>query len=208
MKRFFLAAILGAGIVGIALAQVKDNKKNAPKEDIKVNKKYDEHGNLIQYDSTYTYNWSGDTTMINQMSPEEMKKLFKEHFNFFNDSSMTDDSFFGNFDQMFSDHFGMMTDSVVAKRFGQNHFHSFNFGNDSTENDFPDIFDNFFGFTQPDKNDSILAKNNKAPHTINPQSMNDIMQMMQQQMQQMEEMQRQFFEEHKPSKNQENSKEF
>ncbi|MCB4234259.1 hypothetical protein LDL59_01710 [Kaistella anthropi] len=31
---------------------------NQPIEDIKVNKEYDENGNLIRYDSTYTYYYS------------------------------------------------------------------------------------------------------------------------------------------------------
>jgi len=31
---------------------------NQPKEDIKVNKEYDKDGNLIRYDSTYTYYYS------------------------------------------------------------------------------------------------------------------------------------------------------
>ncbi len=31
---------------------------NQPKEDIKVNKEYDENGYLIRYDSTYTYYYS------------------------------------------------------------------------------------------------------------------------------------------------------
>ncbi|MDD2550383.1 MAG: hypothetical protein PHD00_09860 [Bacteroidales bacterium] len=32
--------------------------KNVPKEDIKINREYDEDGNLIKYDSTYTYFYS------------------------------------------------------------------------------------------------------------------------------------------------------
>lgn len=62
--------------------QIKDNHssnlKNAPKEDIKVNKEYDEDGNLIKYDSTYTYIYSN---------------IEKD--------SITEDSIFNNFRKMF-----------------------------------------------------------------------------------------------------------
>ena len=45
--------------------QKKVNPKIKPKpgEHITVNKKYDPQGNLIQYDSTYEYEWHGDTLM-------------------------------------------------------------------------------------------------------------------------------------------------
>lgn len=51
---------------------------NAPKEDIKVNKEYDKDGNLIRYDSTYTYFYS---------------KIEKKPF--------IEDSIFNNFRNMF-----------------------------------------------------------------------------------------------------------
>jgi len=179
MKRFILLSILSASIFGICLAQSKDLKKNSPKEDIKVNKKYDEKGNLIQYDSTYTYNWSSDTTLMNQMSPGDMKNLFGDHFKFFNDSSMMRNFFFDDFDQMFSSHFGMMPDSTMMKKFGMEHFQD---------------FDNLFGFTYPDKKDSTAAKNKKDPFASSHQSIDDMMKMIQQQMQEMGKRQQKLFE--------------
>ncbi len=35
------------------------NSTGLPKADVKVNKEYDENGNLIRYDSSYTYYYSG-----------------------------------------------------------------------------------------------------------------------------------------------------
>ena len=35
-----------------------------PDEQIKVNKEYDENGNLIRFDSTYTKSWSSDSTLM------------------------------------------------------------------------------------------------------------------------------------------------
>jgi len=45
-----------------------------PKVDIKVNKKRDQNGNIIAYDSTYTSTWSND---INGFSTENMDSIFK-----------------------------------------------------------------------------------------------------------------------------------
>ena len=47
--------------------QLNNNPKNKPKVDIKVNKKYDDNGNLIGYDSTYTWTYSnveGDSVSV------------------------------------------------------------------------------------------------------------------------------------------------
>lgn len=194
MKRFILLSILGAGIIGICLAQSKDLKKNSPKEDIKVNKKYDEKGNLIQYDSTYTYNWSSDTTFMNKMSPEDIKNFFGDHSKFFNDNSLMGNSFFEDFDQMFSSHFGMMPDSSMMKKFGIDHFQKFT--NDSLITDFPDLF----GSSLSNKNDSTAVKNKQSSIASSPHSIDDMMKMMQQQMQKMEKMQRKLYEENQKFK--------
>ncbi len=51
-------------------------KKDKPDEQITVNKKYDENGNLVQYDSTYVHQWSSDSTL---------NFSFDHHFNFGDD---------------------------------------------------------------------------------------------------------------------------
>jgi hypothetical protein len=58
-----------SGLITIALVLfswqlfAQDSKKEKdPDEQIIVNKKYDENGNLIQFDSTYVHKWSSDST--------------------------------------------------------------------------------------------------------------------------------------------------
>lgn len=63
--------------------QIKNNKlsngKNVPKEDIKVNKEYDENGNLIRYDSTYTYYYSNIEN--SQFEEDSIFNNFRKMFN-------------------------------------------------------------------------------------------------------------------------------
>lgn len=62
--------------------QIKNDKlsdvKNAPKEDIRVNKEYDKNGNLIKYDSTYTYFYSNIDK--NQIKEDSIFNNFREMF--------------------------------------------------------------------------------------------------------------------------------
>ena len=73
----------------------KDTKKDSikPKVDFKVNKEYDENGNLIKYDSIYTYYYSNIDK--NAMMNDSIFKKFNEHFN--TKSPFIDDSFFNDF---------------------------------------------------------------------------------------------------------------
>jgi hypothetical protein len=71
---------------------VKDTLKNQPKVDIKVNKKYDEFGNLIQYDSSYSifysspganihfFNGNSDSVMAHFRDFFDNDKFFKDEF--------------------------------------------------------------------------------------------------------------------------------
>lgn len=64
---------------------LQKNKESTPKpdENIQVNKEYDEHGNLIKYDSIYSYSYSS-----NGKINDRIKMQFQHHFNkhpFFND---------------------------------------------------------------------------------------------------------------------------
>jgi hypothetical protein len=96
------------------------------------------------------------------MSHEDMKNFFGNHFKMFDDSSFIGNSFFDNFGQMFPDRFGIFSDSTLMKNFGSKEFRSFKFNSDSSVENFPD-FDDFFGFSMQDKNDSISGKNKKGP---------------------------------------------
>jgi len=74
------------------LNEKKTEQKVKPKIDYKVNKEYDENGNLIKLDSTYTYYYSNID--LNKQQVDSIYKSFNEHLNF---SSSFDDSFFDDF---------------------------------------------------------------------------------------------------------------
>lgn len=70
-----------------------------PDENVQVNKEYDEFGNLVKYDSIYSYSYSSNSKL-----QDSLKLQFQQHFNthsFFNDSFFDDffkpDSLSGNF---------------------------------------------------------------------------------------------------------------
>lgn len=181
------------GFSFISLAQNSDSKKPLPKEDIKVNREYDENGNLIKFDSTYSYSFSGDTTFLKSFSPDDLSGLFGDHFNFIPDSIWSGDSFFDDFDQLFFNPFNSKRDSMLMKKFGLNpSFRNFGFNTDSLAlhfKDFDDLFNNF----NENKNDSIPLKfHGQKPSGSKPESLNEFMQMLRQQMQKMEEQQRKF----------------
>lgn len=106
-----------------------------PNENVQVNKEYDEFGNLIRYDSIYSYSYSSNSKL-----QDSLKQKFQQHFNqhsFFNDSFFDDffkpDSLSGNFNpnNFFYDGFmnhdehikSMMQrmDSIQKLFFNQNH---------------------------------------------------------------------------------------
>jgi hypothetical protein len=66
MKKILISAILLAMVIGSCDGQKKENliacnandTINHPQTNIKVNREYDKNGNLIRYDSTYSYSYS------------------------------------------------------------------------------------------------------------------------------------------------------
>ena len=62
MKKI-LFAITGLIFLTVNVFAQEKKKEKEPEEQITVNKKYDENGNLIQFDSTYVHTWSSDSTM-------------------------------------------------------------------------------------------------------------------------------------------------
>lgn len=102
----FILSVLMLSSCNAQTDKKADSKeKIKPKVDYKVNKEYDENGNLIKYDSIYTYYYSNidkDTLMNDSI----LKKL-KEHFSlegtninddffndFFNEGTYLEDDFF------------------------------------------------------------------------------------------------------------------
>lgn len=132
----------------------KDTANIAPQSQIKVNKEYDENGNLIRYDSSYVSSWSSDSTftMMDMDSlRNQMNFFFGDNFDsFFNDSTLFDHGSFEDlhrkfFDehQKFLNQFGMMDmDSLMNAMPGVKH----NFSDlDQMRKEMEDRFRQFFG---------------------------------------------------------------
>ncbi len=124
-------------MVSLACAQEQQQNKK-PDEQIKVDKEYDENGNLIRYDSTYVWSWSSDTAMTG-MDMEEMRKEMENFFGSGFHGMMPDSSILG--DDPFHD---------LQERFfpdGTHMFHHFDWGNsDSTMLFLPDSLNSFQNF--------------------------------------------------------------
>jgi len=191
MKKHLFIIILTICAINYTKAQNQEKSNNAPNEEIKVNREYDENGNLIKFDSLYSYSWSGDTTLLKSFPSPNLQNLFGDHLKFFSDSSIWGDSFFGDFDQFFNRSFGSRNDSILLKKFGEEYFQPFQLKNDSIFRH----FDEFFGPLNPNKTDSISPKTLQNPFNTTPQSMDEMMKMLQQQMKEMEEHHQKFLKE-------------
>jgi len=196
MKRCILLSIMIMGLIISSLAQKPEKKSNSPKEDVRVNREYDEQSNLIKFDSVYSYSWSSDTTLLKSLSPEDFANTFDQHFDFLSDSTFNGKSFFDDFDQFFTQPFGKSQDSLLMKEFDLNpEFHNFRFNVDSLVLNLKD-FDNFFYHFRENNNDSISSKSQqKTPLHSNINSMDGMMEMLEQQMLEMEQYHRKFFKE-------------
>jgi hypothetical protein len=72
-----------------------DTSSAAPRTNIKVDKQYDSNGNLIKYDSTYSYYYSNVSN--NKNMRDSIFSDFRNHFNqkyFFSDDPFFNDLFF------------------------------------------------------------------------------------------------------------------
>ena len=90
-----------------------------PKGSWKVDKEFDENGNLIRYDSIYSWSSNNDLAHLSSMEKDSILKSFQSKFfqNF---------SHFEN--QGFEDVFS--SDSLFSKHFFNDDFFGSNFGND------------------------------------------------------------------------------
>jgi len=190
MKRCILLLALIFGFHCSMMAQKSKSKPTAPKEDIKVNREFDENGNLIKFDSIYSYSWSGDTLLLDSIHPGNFPDHFGNNFNFPADSSFFELPFFQGFDQPFFGPFGKQQDSIM-QQFGLNH--QFHFRNDSIDSNFMDIEDFFKQFSE-NKNDSTFRNSPfKNQFNFSPNSMNEMIEMIEKQMKEMEQQHQKFF---------------
>lgn len=142
MKPYFIITLLLSTAFLNVAAQV-----NKPEEKSIVNKEYDEEGNLIKYDSTFVWSWSGDSAFQFDFPMNDFfsgnnfpgfgemfsDSAFVNHFNnqFFNFDQFDNDEFFGQFGQQFPDsafsqHFEFFGDSAFVFPFGSdNSFENF-----------------------------------------------------------------------------------
>jgi len=200
MKRVVLFSLLSLCLVIGLTAQNEVKKKNQPQQNSKVTREYDEKGNLIKFDSVYSYSWSGDSTMMKQFPPEDLSKMFGSEFNLLTDSTFNSQSFFGDFDKMFDPfgHFDAKQDSIFLKHFGGKHdLQQFN---DSTTFNFQNFDDMFGNFFENEKDSSSIKKQDNIAGKSQSKSMEEIMQRFQQQFKEMEKRHKQFFDNNQKSK--------
>lgn len=145
MRKLILVLLISGAGFSVANAQQKQAK---PEEKTIVNKEFDEDGNLIKYDSTFVWSWSGDSAFqfefpmndfwagkdfpdFGKMFPDT---VFTNHFQhpFLGLKPFNNEEFFKHFEQqfpdsLFSQHFEFFGDSAFV--------FPFDFGN-GFENDF------------------------------------------------------------------------
>lgn len=131
-KAIIIIILILVGNIEISYSQQKNSDQ--PDERIEVNREYDERGNLIRYDSIYSYSSSNSS-----MSSREMDSIFATFFSG-NRSSFFESPF--EMDFPFQNRFLAM-DSIIKKRFQSRSF-----------------FDHFFEEQQPKKDTVYLKKDN------------------------------------------------
>ena len=90
-----------------------------PKGTWKVDKEFDENGNLIRYDSIYSWSSTDNLDELAQRNPDSLLQSFRSKF--YRNFSHIDNQRFGD---LFSD------DSLFTKRFFDNDFFDSDFGED------------------------------------------------------------------------------
>jgi hypothetical protein len=88
MMRFVLVSVLLT--VGLSSCNGQERKKtvtkdqNKPKTNIKVIKKYDKNGNLVKYDSTYSYYYSNvkNDSIVRDSAFSQFRRYFNNKYKF------------------------------------------------------------------------------------------------------------------------------
>lgn len=129
MKKYILLLMLFFLSIGCKGQEKQANEKKAkepeknvvekPKGSWKVDKEFDEDGNLIRYDSIYSWSSSGKYDHLSSMQRDSVMQSFKSRF-FTNFSKFENDGF----EDVFS------KDSLFSNRFFNNDFFGSPFGKD------------------------------------------------------------------------------
>ncbi len=138
-----IAVVIFVSLSAVISAYPQEQKEKSPDEQIIVNKKYDESGNLIEFDSTYVKQWSSDSAF---------------HFGFKSDSILQQWNFRG-IEHFFND---FLNDSAFGHRLDPKHPLSFGFSfspfdDDEFRNRHRHFFnDSLFQFNFPYQLDSLF----------------------------------------------------
>ena len=129
MKKFILlviVALLSINCNGqkdetkeLEIKEIEENIVEQPKGAWKVDKEFDENGNLIRYDSIYSWSSNGNFNNFSSLDKDSLIQSFKSRF-------FTNFSGFEN--QGFEDVFSQ--DSLFSKRFFNDDFFGSDFGKD------------------------------------------------------------------------------
>lgn len=187
MKRYIiLLALSVVFLISIVAQNPKSNKtpheqqdKTKPKEDIRVNREYDEKGNLIKFDSIYSYSYSSDST-LKDFDFKNFSDPFGMNLKFFNDSAFSQ-SFMKDFGSFFSDSFMQHQDSMLSKL---NKMHQLHFKNDSTGHPQMDMDKFFQQFQQFQGDSSSTMEPFFHEFNFDTKGMEEMMEQMQKQMEQ------------------------
>ena len=121
----FMVGLLSISCNGQKNGQKKETNESdrklveKPKGSWKVNKEFDEDGNLIRYDSIYSWSSNGKFDNLSMVDKDSLMQSFKSRF-FANYSGFENEGFENVFSQ----------DSLFSKRFFNDDFFGSNFGND------------------------------------------------------------------------------
>ena len=122
---FFMVGLLSNSCNGQKNEQKTETKESdsklveQPKGTWKVNKEFDENGNLIRFDSIYSWSSNDEFDSLSLSDKDSLIQSFKSRF-FKNYSGFENEGFSAVFSQ----------DSLFSKRFFNDDFFGSNFGND------------------------------------------------------------------------------
>ncbi|MEQ3498130.1 hypothetical protein ABMY20_00055 [Tenacibaculum sp. SSH1-16] len=129
MRKYMLCMVLA--LLTISCNGQKHRQKESveriekqPKGSWKVDKEFDENGNLIRYDSIYTWSLNNNETNLSSIDRDSLLKSFKSKF-FTNFSEFQAQGF----EDVFSE------DSLFSKHYFSNDFFKSNFGREFMEID-------------------------------------------------------------------------
>ncbi|MGE5449325.1 MAG: hypothetical protein ACM3PR_13265, partial [Bacteroidales bacterium] len=187
MKRYIiLLALSVVFLISIVAQNPKSNKtqnakqdKTKPKEDIRVNREYDEKGNLIKFDSVYSYSYSSDST-LKDFDFKNFSDPFEMNSKLFNDSVFSQ-FFMKDFDLHFPDSFMQNRDSMISKL---NKMHNLHFKNDSLAHNPMDMDEFFQQFQQFQGDSSSTMQPFFHEFNFDSKGMKEMMEQMQKQMEQ------------------------